>query len=74
MGACLICRKLTKEQFNLDDEVEFGYCKKHEFIVHVYVTLLMSETKTNAAKWLENQRKNESKSKGNPGAAKTKRR
>jgi hypothetical protein len=72
MATCIICQRATKTEIQIDDMTDFGYCKKHEFHVHVYVTKLIS--KIDAAEWLETQRKNESKSKGNPGAAKTKRR
>ena len=68
MGKCIICDKETKTQYAIDiDLPKFDYCKKHQYHVQVYVTLLMTDNQFNPDRWLQNQRKNESKgTKGTP--------
>ena len=68
MNKCIICDKETKNMYSIDiDLPSFAYCKKHQYHVQVYVTLLMAGGSINPEQWLKNQRKNESK--GDKGAA-----
>jgi len=59
---CLICDKETKNQYSLDiDLPKFSFCRKHQYHVQVYVTLLMTENNFDPERWLKTQRKNEGK-------------
>ena len=59
MTKCIICDKPTKWKYSIDPDLpSFGYCKKHEFDVQIYVVLLQTDNNFNPEKWLKNARRN----------------